>query len=254
MDKKQREARRHQEDQALNRGLIWVGGAIVLEFLLLLINRYSINFMVSEAMTASAIRSSLAVLRILAGAAGVALLLWSGLRFRKGEKAGLQMALALACGAVAICAHVVVAFQKNGIQMLFLMVPAWAGLALVYYLYQREFFLAAIAVGTATLGLWFVRFGGIGLEAVLSLIVVLAATAVVLWLKKQGGVVRRGEGKTVRLLPEKTGYPIVLTSCLVGLAALVAAMVLGANAAYYLMFVMVAWLFVLLVYYTVKMM
>ena len=37
MDKKQREARRHQEDMALNQGLLWVGAAIILEFLLLLI-------------------------------------------------------------------------------------------------------------------------------------------------------------------------------------------------------------------------
>ena len=30
MDKKQKEERRHQEDVALNKGLVWVGAAIVL--------------------------------------------------------------------------------------------------------------------------------------------------------------------------------------------------------------------------------
>ena len=43
MDKKQREARRHQEDIALQRGLLWVVGAVVLEALLVLVNRFYIN-------------------------------------------------------------------------------------------------------------------------------------------------------------------------------------------------------------------
>ena len=40
MDKKQREARRQQEDIALQRGLLWVVGAVVLEALLVLLNRF----------------------------------------------------------------------------------------------------------------------------------------------------------------------------------------------------------------------
>ena len=44
MDYNEREARRRQEDRDLNRALIWVGAAIVLEFLLVLVNRYYINY------------------------------------------------------------------------------------------------------------------------------------------------------------------------------------------------------------------
>ena len=40
MDKDQKQARQHQEDAALNRGLLWVAGAIVLEFLLMMVNKY----------------------------------------------------------------------------------------------------------------------------------------------------------------------------------------------------------------------
>ena len=39
MDKRQKEDQRHQEDLALTRGLIWVGAAIVLELLLLLVKQ-----------------------------------------------------------------------------------------------------------------------------------------------------------------------------------------------------------------------
>lgn len=254
MDKNQREARRRQEDQALNRGLMWVGGAIVLELLLLLVNRYYINFKVSEVDQAIMVRNALGVLRIAGTAVGILALVWAVLRFRKEQKTGLPLVLALACGALAICAHITIAFQAAGVQMLFLMVPAWAGLALIYYLYQREFFLGAVASGLSILGLWFVRCGvRVGLETVLTLVGVLLVAGAALWLKKNNGVLKQGERK-IRLMPKNTSYPLILASCLVGLLALLAAVALGANIAYYLMFAMVAWLFALLVYYTVKLM
>lgn len=254
MDKNQREARRRQEDQALNRGLMWVGGAIVLEFLLLLVNRYYINFKVSEVGMAEVIWNGLKLLRIAGLALGAAALVWAGFRFRKGGKNGRCVVLALACGALVACSHIILVFQKPGIQMLFLMVPAWAGLALIYYLYQREFFLGAAASGMSVLGLWSVRYGGVGLETVLTLVGILLVAAATLWLKKNHGVFHRASGEEIRFLSKKASYPMILVSCLVGLAALLAAMVLGADIAYYLMFAMVAWLFALLVYYTVKLM
>ena len=47
---------------------------------------------------------------------------------------------------------------------------------------------------------------------------------------------------------------MLLVPGLASLAAVVVAMVAGDMVAYYLMFVMVAWLFALFVYYTVKLM
>ena len=46
----------------------------------------------------------------------------------------------------------------------------------------------------------------------------------------------------------------MFASCVVSLAAIAAAIALGGAVSYYLLFAMVAWLFALLVYYTVKMM
>lgn len=254
MDKNQREARRHQEDVALNRGLLWVVGAIVLECLLLIVNRYYINFYVSEVDTAILVRSLLVAVRIGGAVLGILALCYGAMQFRKGSKYGLVVVAGLACCALALCSHVVLAFEKPGIQMLFMLVPAWAGLALVYYLYQREFFLAASAVGMAALGLWFVRYGGVGLEVALMLLGIVAVTAVVLWLKKSGGVVRKTDGTELRVLAKDASYALVLASCLVGVVAIIAALALGATVAYYLIFAMVAWLFALLVYYTVKLM
>ena len=71
--------------------------------------------------------------------------------------------------------------------------------------------------------------------------------------KRCSAVLKQGESE-IRILSKNTSYPLILASCLVGLLVQLAAMALGANLAYYLMFAMVAWLFALLVYYTVKLM
>jgi hypothetical protein len=57
----------------------------------------------------------------------------------------------------------------------------------------------------------------------------------------------------VRLLHEKTNYTMVLAGCAAAIAVQLLAIVAGSAVAYYLIFAMGAWLFALLVYYTVKM-
>lgn len=255
MDKNRKEARRRQEDAALNRALLWVAGAIVLECLLMLVNRYYIYYRAPEVDIAIAIRGVLKAVQTGGAVLGIVCLVWAILRFRKGRRVTIPVVLWLACWALMICGRVTLTYQQSGVQMLFLLVPAWAGLALVYYLYHREFFLGAAAGGLSALGLWFVRFsGGLKLEAALTLVGIVLIAAAALWLKKKDGLLQRDGGEAVRVMSKKTSYPMILVSCLVGLAAVLAAAVLGPNAAYYLIFVMAAWLFALLVYYTVKMM
>ena len=253
MDKNMKEARRRQEDTALNRALMWVGGAIVLEGLLLFVNRYYINFFVSEVDFASLLFSILGILRIAGAVLGVLALAWAAIRFREGQSAGLQAVVAVACLAVAFCAYITVTFQKPGVQMLFLLVPAWAGLALVYYLYQREFFVAAVASGLSGLALWCAHVGG-RKQAMFLLLLVGLITLALLWLKKMDGTIHRASGEVVRVLSANTAYSVILISCVGGAAAGLLGLLLGATAAYYLVFVMFAWLFALLVYYTAKMM
>ena len=138
-------------------------------------------------------------------------------------------------------------------QMLLLLVPALAGLALVFYLYQREFFLAATASGMAALALWFVRYAnGASYEVALILVAIVLVLAVALFLKKHDGALPL---KTpVPFLTPGCSYSVILASCLASIVVVVAALVAGAAAAYYLIFVMLAWIFALFVYYTVKMM
>ena len=242
---------------ALNRALLWVGGAIILEVLLLLVNRYYINYRFTEfeASLAYYLDQGMRMFRLIAAVAVLACVVWAVIRFRASKQSALPTVLAIVFGALAICAHVAVSFQQSGVRMLFLLVPAWAGLALVYYLYHRDFFLAATAVGMSILGLWFVRYGATAtLEAASMMLGIVLVAAVALLLKKSGGLIHRTDGSTVRFLSKNASYPVILISCLASLAAVAAGFALGGTIAYYLIFVMVAWLFALLVYYTVKLM
>jgi len=255
MKKKQNEAIRRQEDLALSRGLYWVCGAVVLEALLLLLKRYYVDYQLSTGVDLMlAIHNALGVGRIVAVAAAIGCLVWA-LFQRKGNKSAvLPMVLAIAAGALAVCAHVAVRYNDSGIRMLFLMVAGWGALALAFYLYQREFFLAAVGSGLGVAGLWFARFGGgICLETLGTLVAILLVLVVAVVLKKADGAVKLA-GVEIQFMPKGSSYNLILASALAALVALAAACLLGSAVAYYLIFLMIAWLFGLLVYYTVKMM
>ena len=252
MNKKEKEARRHQEDQALNRGLCWAGGAIVLELILILIKRYYFNFTNSsfEIHLAQGIQSVLRVIWIGGPLVVLAGLIWLFLSVKKQKRTALPVILTVVVLVLSVCAHVILMFQKNGVQMLFILVPVLAGLALVYYIYQKEFFLAALGAGLSVLGMWFIRYrDGFCLESVVVLIGILVVLAATLSLKKKGGLLAGAA-----FLPKDACYKPILASVGVGLAALLISMIAGSAAAYYLIFLMIAWLFALLVYFTVKLM
>ena len=254
MDKKQREERRRQEDIALQRGLLWVAGAVVLEALLVLVNRFYINFLLTDTgvKVYLGLGQWLPVLRDAALAGAALALLWTVWRLRRGERFGRLLAVSIALGAVAVCAHVSVKYQGPGVNMLFWLVAAWAVLALVYYIYQREFFLGAAACGMSVLGLWFARYGAAGrLESGLLTAGIALVGLAALWLKKNGGVIPAPA--PIRFLPKEGSCGVLLVTCLASLAAMAVGLAVE-SLAYYLLFAMAAWLFALFVYYTVKLM
>lgn len=254
MDKKQREERRRQEDIALQRGLLWVAGAMVLEALLVLVNRFYINFTLTDAGVNAylALGKWLPILRNVTLIGAALALVWTVLQLKKGGKFGWPLIGAIALGAVAVCAHVAVKYQGPGMNMLFWLVAAWALLAMMFYIYQREFFLGAAACGMSVLGLWFARYGAAGrLESGLLTAGVAAVGLAALWLKKNGGVIPAPT--PIQFLPKEGGHGVLLATCLASLAAMAAGLAVD-SLAYYLIFAMAAWLFALFVYYTVKLM
>ena len=266
MDRNEREARRRQEDRALNKALIWVGVSIILEFLLVLVNRYYINFnsSVESINRAVAIQAALIGLRWVSLAAVVICVVWMLFQLSKNGKAVLPGVLSIAAAALLLCSHVILQFKDSGLRMLFWLVPAWAALALVYYLYQREFFYSAFYTGLGTMLLWMLRHKDSTVDpsssrlttyVFLAIVAILMVLGLVMLLqaRKNGGVWSLA-GREVRVLPAEAGYSLIFLTLAVNVVAVAAAAVMGGNVGYYLIYVLVAWLFALLVYYTVKMM
>ena len=251
MDKKKQELQRKQEDQALVRALMWVGAAVVLEMLVFFINRNYINYKITEdaVKLAVTLHSILRGARVAAPVVAVVGAVLAYLQGKKGQSPMLGVIVSIAAAAVGVCAHVSVAFKDNGVRMLFLLVPVWAAMALVYYLYQHEFFLSLVMCVLAAMAIWFVRMTGLSMEMLLCDAALVAVLAVTLMLKKSDGVLA---GK--QLLPENSNYLLVLGTGAGMLALQVLALALGSMISYYLIFVVAGWAFALLVYYTVKMM
>ena len=187
--KAQREAKRRQEDAALNRILIWFGGAVAAELILLLLNRLL---------------------------PGLAVIHW-----------------------------------------LTILIPVVAVLAMVYYLFQRDFFCITVisACGILCLQLYRKTFFSHSFRIRCAFVlgfVLLAAAIVVLVLLQCGK--RPLPLRLDRLVPKDSNFPLLYVTC--GLTALLLALTLvfGSTAAYYLLFVLVGWLFITAVYYIVKLM
>ena len=191
--KAQQQAKRQQEDAALNRILLWFGGAVVVEFILLMIARLA-------------------------------------------PESGLIHALTI-------------------------LVPAVAVLAVIYYLFQRDFFCIAVISACGILCLQLYRnmyythrkmlFAGF----VLAFLLLVAAVVVLALMQKEKLQLPAALDKAARaLLPKESNYLLLYLTCALVAALLALTLILGGTIAYYLMFVLVGWLFIMAVYYVVKLM
>jgi len=254
MNKKQQEEQRRQEDQALVRGMLWVAGAVVLEGLLFLLNRYAFDYTVTmeSILLAERLRLVLEALRAVGLAAFVVGAVTCLMHRKKNGNTRWPGLISLLGLILALCGHVCAVYHDGGVRMLYLLVPVLGGLALCYYIYPRDFFLSALPCVVGALGLWFVRTGGVGLDLLLTVLVCALALAAVLMLKKGDGEVTLA-GLKLRIVEGKADYTVPMISAAAALAVQAVAAVVGGTVAYYLIFAMGAWLFALLVYYTVKM-
>ena len=154
MDKRERAERAKQEEAAMNRVLIWIGGSVVLEALLLLLNRYYINYQVKDIEIAMALRNVFGVLAVVLPVCFLGCLAWWMVSWKRGPRRVMPQVLTTITGVLAACALIVRFYDKTGIKALYVGVPCLAVLALIYYLYQREFFIMSLMGGAGLLGLW----------------------------------------------------------------------------------------------------
>ena len=259
MNKKERQAQRaKQEDAILNKVLWWIVGSVVLEALLLLLNKVYVRYTASQIELAYALRGVFQVLAIVLPICFVVLaVLWLAAR-KAGRLTKLTGALTLIALILAVCAVVVRVFDAVGVKFLYIAVPAVAVLALIYYLYQREFFFSALLCALGLLGVKLLpRMMGAYVMAyayayaVVLAVILVAALVLFRMMQKSGGHLTV-KGKAVQVLPKNVNYALLYVTCAVVAVVDIAAVVLGGLVILY--GVLVAWLLILAVYYTVRLM
>lgn len=256
--KEQKLQREHQEDVILNKVLCWIVGSVVLEFLLLLLNRYYVNYTAApeSIALAGALRTAFKVLGVALPICAVAAAAWYLSLRKKGSSKPVHGILALVLAVLAVCALVVALFGDSGIQLLYTAMPGVAVLALIYYLYQREFFVSALLSAMGLLGVHLIPRTGISAAvaygyAVLVAVVLVAALVLGRKLQTSKGVLDI-QGRQVEVFPKNANYTMLYVTCGVVAVVLAAAFVVGSVALLY--GVLVAWLLIMAVYYTVRLM
>lgn len=258
MTKQTKAAKAKAEEEALNRVLCWVAGGAVLEFLLMLLNRYWSHYTAAQIDLRVALGTAVKILAVaaLVCAAG-ALYWWQDVR-KSGKSANMPGTLCLFMAGVSASCFGAWFFSEKGLELMCYLVPAVVVLALIYYLYQREFFLIAGQSALTLLGIWVCGRGLGSAQAWIcygygAVVVLLAAGSALLCRKAQAdnGAATLG-GKKRQLFHKEANYALMYLGALVTVAVTLAAMLGLTQMALY--GVAVAWLLVMAVYYTVKLM
>ncbi len=273
MDEKQKLLQRQQEDLRFLQAVWCVGIALVLEFLLFQIkDRYFNLLSTTEAVeVALFIQSCLNWSRVgglWLTLGGICWLCYS--LYNSTSNIFPQMCLIFGSMVLGATAHGIILYGSYGLNTLLMLVPAWAGLGLVYFLYQIEFFIAAFFTSLGGIGLWLYQQmpavqGGTPLEpkqitfyifSNLSLLVILGGFYLVNQAHRNEGKLQIRDRSYTLISDMKDGSSLWLVglSGLVSLLSMALGMGLGHTVAYYLIFGLMGWLFVLLIYFTVKMM
>lgn len=256
-----RAAQNRKEDAVLNRVLIWFGAAVAAELVLLLLNRYYVNATTrpGEFEFAAALLDAFPIIIGITAVGAAACLIWTIFNWRGGKRYLLSSVLGWIFCAALVISVVTYLFFGTGVQFLCGIVPVAAVLALVFYLYQHEFFTVTVLSALGILGLWlFRRADGAHPTVVHAYMAVMAVVLVLSALlcrsmQQNAGALGKGE-KKLQIFQRNASYGMIYITCAVVAAALIAALILGTAAAYYLLFALVAWLFAAAVYYTVKLM
>ena len=253
-EKGKRAQRQSEDDKVFNRMLLWLAGAVVAELLLLFLQKVYVE-MIFDGVVAQALSNVFRVFSV----AGIIIVIGCAVWAVMSQRSGKSVTLPVVIAAVAACLWVVSLLSyflyAEGVRLLMLFPAAAAVLIIIFFLYQRPFFLNAILTGGGLLALWlhrqyYMNHPRFITACIIGGVVLLALAAVLAF------QLRKTDGKLfgVRVMPVESNYVMTWITCVVVAAAMIAALIMGTTAAYYLLFVLVGWLFAQAVFFTVKMM
>lgn len=257
--KQMRAAKAKAEEAVLHRVLCWFAGGAVLELLLLVLNRYYNNYLAGEIELRLVLGTAVRIVAVAALAcAGAAAYWWNGAR-KAGKPALLPALLSVFLLGVSGSCFAAWAFPRDGLRLAIVAVPVTAVLAMIFYLYQHEFFLIALQSTLGILGVWICGKSNGGMYAMVgyayvAVAAVLVGVAALVCRKAQAnnGVVERKGGQPMQLFSKGCSYTFLYAGAVITAAALICSALGIATAILYS--VQVAWLLAMAVYYTVKLM
>ena len=166
---------------------------------------------------------------------------------------GKNISIASAIIAILSLALAIV-FSPATLSLIYVFVPALVVLYIIYYSYQREFFMVALSSILSGVGIWLVRSDIVNsadnlvLIAVAVLVVILAAFTVAVQVGK-GNI--KLFGREVSVFKSGARYALIYLTYILSLLLLVAAF-LAPDLAIYFIFGLIAYIVITGIYYTVK--
>ena len=251
------EAKRQMEDRIFNRMLVWLAVAVAVEIFFVLVNRFYVNARAGEIDNMVLWHKALLVLFFVGIVLFAACLIWGRRAHAQGKDMVLPYALSGGFLVMGI-GSLLVRTSHSSSHLMLGIVPGLAILLIIFYLYQKEYFPCALVSGLGILTLLCFRLSGPGGKKYLlclaaTIVVTAVCLAVMLMLKKNSGRMTR-KGEETALLSSGANYlPFFITAVLAVVICL-CPLALGAAAAYYGIWVLGVWVFILAVYFTSKLM
>jgi len=204
----------------------------------------------------------------------IAGIIWEYSDYKKGSDNRYKVIrgrnLSVASAFTAICSFIAARFFVDGVRMLYVIIPVFTVLVLIYLIYSMDFFIIALVTTLTGLLMWYYSKAyysqmitdvepGVLLRdptfyiGVIALLILVFTALLVYASSRKGGEIRVGK-ISIKLFKPSARYALVFLSIALSLVCTVAALVFGSVIAYYLLFAIFAYLFVLAVYYTVKLM
>lgn len=244
-----REARIAKNNRNLNSALTLFTAGFIAEFYLLLINQYFVKGSVDQVVAIAGYLEVMAIVGAAAFGAGVVLTVMRGKWTRYAALGKWLLGLGLFFAFSSLLMRRV---YPLGTTVMCILVPVLMLLAVVFLLYQHEFAVQAIALTLAIASAALLNHGSSSMPALVTAFcwaaMVLVAALLVLTVMLQK---HEGSYKGTVIFPAKTNYALTCAVLVLSIAAI--AVSLFAGLAYYVIWGAAVLLFVLAVWYTVKM-
>ena len=250
--------KRKEEDAAFNKMLLWLAGSVVLEGLTLLLRRFYIDFSYTDLGLALAegLDAFFGVFRFLGVVLFIAGCVWTFLWARSGKKKLLPVVLTCVVLWLWVASVLCYGLNQLGMTLLCALPVAVAVLSAIFFLYQREFFVSAVFCALGLLGIKLLpRVRGaslVGYAYAVALAVLLVAAVVLFRMMQKSQGKLTVKGAPVQVFPKGANYALLYVTCALVAVVAIAAVMMGALTLLY--GVLVAWLLILAVYYTVRLM